>query len=337
MTSSQIFTVITSINPPTSAVLGFSRAKSTTLIVVGDRKSPNDWQCDGVDFISFEAQSKSSTFSIVPKLPVDHYSRKMIGYLEAVHRGAETIIDTDDDNIPKTDWGFPSFRGVFDTTPRDLGFINVYERFSDKKIWPRGLPLEQIAQSQEFQSGVLQSESKVAVWQGLADGEPDVDAIYRLVFGDTTEFNGASPLILDEGTWSPWNSQNTAFSKQFFPLLYLPGFVSFRFTDILRSIVAQPIIWASGHRVGFCGPTVFQDRNDHSLMRDFNDEISMYKQVEQASQICLEATQPALSVSENLRKCYVALSETGIVENREIELLDAWLTDLNTQSKKRNS
>ena len=40
--------------------------------------------------------------------------------------------------------------------------------------------------------------------------------------------------------------------------MYLPTFVTFRFTDILRSYVAQPIMWNAGYRLGFTNATVTQ-------------------------------------------------------------------------------
>ena len=43
-------------------------------------------------------------------------------------------------------------------------------------------------------------------------------------------------------------------------------------TDIWRSFVAQRIAWANGWAILFHEPTVWQDRNEHNLMRDFRDE-----------------------------------------------------------------
>ena len=71
----------------------------------------------------------------------------MIGYLEAIRLGAECIVDTDDDNIPKPDWNFPDAEGRFETTQESEGFINVYKAFTHLPIWPRGFPLECVAQS----------------------------------------------------------------------------------------------------------------------------------------------------------------------------------------------
>ena len=47
-------------------------------------------------------------------------------------------------------------------------------------------------------------------------------------------------------------------------------------TDIWRSFVAQRIAWANNWSILFHEPTVWQERNDHSLMRDFKDEVPGY-------------------------------------------------------------
>ena len=58
-------------------------------------------------------------------------------------------------------------------------------------------------------------------------------------------------MVLGTGTMSPFNTQNTLIRKELFALLYLPTYVTFRFTDILRGLVAQPIMWAAGYALGF--------------------------------------------------------------------------------------
>ena len=65
-----------------------------------------------------------------------------------------------------------------------------------------------------------------------------------------------------------------------FALLYLPAHVTFRFTDILRGLVAQPILWAAGYQLGFTRATVVQERNPHELLEDFESESPGYLRVE---------------------------------------------------------
>ena len=68
-------------------------------IVVGDTKSPKEFNLEGCDFYSIERQ-QSLNFELAKALPVNHYARKNLGYLIAISRGAKIIIETDDDNLP---------------------------------------------------------------------------------------------------------------------------------------------------------------------------------------------------------------------------------------------
>ncbi|MCG5060468.1 MAG: DUF288 domain-containing protein [Limnoraphis sp. WC205] len=322
--------VITSINPPTKAVKEFATFPEWKTIVIGDRKSPSDWHCGQASFFSIEDQA-SLGFKLNEKLPFNHYSRKMLGYLIAIQQGANVIFDTDDDNIPKGELLIPNLDSQTKFTSENLGFINVYQQYTEQKIWPRGLPLKYVNQSADWISklSVESLSCQVPIWQGLADGDPDVDAIYRLTNNTPCYFRNQGNLVLGKNTISPFNSQATFFTKDAFPLMYLPAKVSFRFTDILRGIVAQPILWSKGWSLGFTNPIVFQDRNEHDFMSDFEQEIPVFLQVEKALKTVNDALTPSMNISEMLVAAYSALSQYNIVQSSEIELLQVWLQDLN--------
>ena len=316
--------VITSIFSPTEAVKRFSELTDYNLFIVGDQKTPKDWEWGKAQFISASQQEE---YELSKVLPWNHYCRKMIGYVAAIDRGAEIIIDTDDDNIPKEDYYFPEFSGAFEVCPADLGFINLYSFFSDMKIWPRGFPLKYVNNVEKNSKHIALSsqEIKIGVWQGLADEDPDVDAIYRLIDDTPCYFASRPPVVLAKGSVSPFNSQNTAIIKPLFPLLYLPTTVSFRFTDILRGIVAQPAMWAAGYYLGFIEATVAQKRNAHDYTKDFESEIPCFLHTEQALETAIGTVTANRSLTDNLYETYVALAKRGIVEDREIKVLEVWL------------
>jgi hypothetical protein len=250
----------------------------------------------------------------------------MIGYLYAMSRGARLIADTDDDNAPKEGWTRPDFESEFDVLEGD-GFVNVYRYFSDSYVWPRGFPLH-LLRAEETATVSGRRSIDVGVWQFLADGDADVDAIYRLVFDRPVTFASRPALALGRGVVCPFNSQNTFFAKDAFPLLYLPSYVTFRFTDILRGLVAQPVLWESGLHLAFGPATVRQQRNPHDYLADFSDEIPMYLQAEAAFDAAAAAVSSRVSIAENLRAAYEGLEKRGIVEPRERILLEAWLADV---------
>lgn len=329
MVKTNQFIVITSIFPPTKAVVSFAQIKDYQLIVVGDKKTPLDWRCEGVSFLSAVEQENCGS-NLAAVLPWNHYCRKMVGYVQAIKLGAEVIVDTDDDNLPNADWARPDFVGNYSSTKPMLGFVNVYRSFTDMHIWPRGFPLNRVTATDAIvqDNDLVRKEVRVGVWQGLADGDPDVDAVYRLTNNEPCFFKEREPVTLDEGTLCPFNSQNTVFHKDLFPLLYLPSFVTFRFTDILRGLVAQPIMWSMGYRLGFTNATVVQERNPHDYLNDFESEIPCYLYPDKVIDAVSNSISSKNSLPDNLYRAYEALYELRIVTSEELLVLSAWLKDL---------
>ena len=320
--------VITSINSPTKGVSEFSKMKDWQLIVVSDQKTPTDWKHDNTLFFSVSDQA-SSGYHLADVLPWNHYCRKMMGYILAMRVRAQTIVDSDDDNIPKPQWNVPPTRGYYQVANQDMGFLNVYQLFTDTIIWPRGFPLDQIHKSVTNRIPPLsKSYIKLGIWQGLADGDPDVDAIYRLTNNKPCFFEPKEPVVLGRGTLCPFNSQNTAFTREAFPLLYLPATVTFRFTDILRGYVAQPILWTKGLHLGFICATVVQERNAHDFLKDFESEIPCYLYAEKIIDIITRVIHSGSTVEDNLYDAYLALIGAGIVHQDEARILEAWLKDI---------
>ena len=319
--------VITTIFQPTEAIIALACKQDYHLYVVGDKKTPVNWKYDNVRYISLQDQ-EGLKFSLSKQLPYNHYCRKMIGYLAAIHDGAEVIIDTDDDNIPYEYWGFPDFVNVYDEIASDMGFVNIYQIFTKKHIWPRGLPLSLIHTDFNLENLIEKKKSRIGIWQALADEDPDVDAIYRLTDGSECYFEKRAPVVLGKGTICPFNTQNTIILKELFPLLYLPTYVTFRFTDILRGLIAQPIMWLYDYHLGFTGATVVQKRNPHDYFQDFLSEIPMYQYTEQIVSIVNATITKSASIESNLYDAYVALSHENIVNEQEIANLEAWLADI---------
>lgn len=320
------YIVITSIYPPTEAVKSFAERKDWQLVVAGDTKTPSDWQYPGVVYLSPDDQLQMN-LPLANSLPWKTYARKMTGYAYAIQNGAQIIADTDDDNIPYGDWAQQiEFSNHFDMLSYS-GFVNLYQYFTKEHVWPRGFPLNRIldrTMPNEQPANNL-STHNVGIWQFLADEDPDVDAIYRLTNNMPIYFQNRAPLVLSPGTYSPFNSQNTFFRCETFPLLYLPAFVNFRFTDILRGLVAQPILWAAGYMLGFGHATVIQKRNPHEYLIDFESEIPCYLHPEKIVDLVSKVVSPDQNIPVNMVAAYTALHKANIVTGNELKLLNLWL------------
>jgi len=320
------FIIITSIFHPTDAVKKFARLKDWQLIVVGDKKTVGDWQYKNTIYLSPEYQLKLSN-KVIKHLPWNSYSRKIAGYAYAINHGADVIADTDDDNIPYENWGKNiKFEDEFDTI-KGNSFINIYKHFTKEHIWPRGYPLNKILEKDTYT--IVKKYAKIGVWQYLADEDPDVDAIYRLTNNKPVYFKKRKNIVLAKGTFSPFNSQNTFFRKELFPLLYLPAFVTFRFTDILRGLIAQPLLQQEGYALGFGTATVIQKRNPHNYLNDFASEIPCYLESERVITIAQRAIKKRTTLSDNMLLVYEALEKEKIVTKEEVKTVSLWLENFN--------
>ena len=322
--------VVTSIAAPTECMRQLAagaRKRAIPFYCVGDAPSPPDFALDGCDFLSLAVQ-KQLPFAFARIAPERHYARKNIGYLQAMARGAEFILETDDDNYPAE--GFWDVGHADDLVAvRGTGWFNIYEWFG-ADAWPRGFPLALALSGNQGFTSAGSEAARPLIWQGLVAGEPDVDAIFRLTRRQRVEFSTTAPVILGPGVWSPFNSQNTRWACAAFPLMYLPSTCSFRATDIVRGYVAMRCLWELDAGVVFTAPTAVQERNVHDLMRDFRDELAIYLGAARIAaaleRLPLAAGQDA--ICSNLALCYAVLVDSQVVRPEELDLLDAWHRDI---------
>ncbi len=324
--------VVTSTNPPTEAIRRLDEGCGRTgasLIVIGDRKSPDQFPLNHGRFISLEEQ-RASEFALAAKLPENHYARKNLGYLVALASGRQAVIDIDDDNIPLPSFWRPRTIQPSCRVTNTQGWHNVYRYFSCGDVWPRGLPLERVLDdTAELEKSRIETEARVQ--QGLAQGDPDVDAIYRLTHQQDVYFRQAAPVHLGERQWCPINSQNTLWiGHDIAPLLYLPSTCTFRETDILRGYVAQRILWTLRLGLTFTAADVLQQRNEHDLLTDFSQETGLYQRAGQirAALEAIDLKLGAKHIQPNMVACYEALRDLELVTSEELTLLDTWKDDL---------
>jgi hypothetical protein len=328
----KIAVVVTSIAGPNQVLQGLAsgcKERGYHFVVIGDEASPADFYIDGCDFYSLKRQVETG-FRFAQMCPTKHYARKNIGYLIAISEGASIIIETDDDNIPYDD--FWQQRSVDQSVKvvEKAGWVNVYQYFTDVNIWPRGMALEHVNDGVPAFELLQRRDVHCPIQQRLADDNPDVDAIYRLIGPLPQRFRKDRRVALTDGSWCPFNSQNTTWWTKAFGLLYLPCSSSFRMTDIWRSFIAQRIAWVNGWGVLFGEPTMRQERNVHDLMRDFEDEVPGYLH---NSRLCKELEALVLpsgtgKINANLRLCYEKLVDMSLVDSKELDLVDAWNDDL---------
>jgi hypothetical protein len=100
-------------------------------------------------------------------------------------------------------------------------------------------------------------------------------------------------------------------------------------TDIWRSFVAQRVAWTCGWSILFHNSSVYQIRNEHSIIKDFEDEISGYlnNSLIMNSLMKLDLKSGVENIFSNMILCYEELVKIGVVKADELELLDIWIND----------
>ncbi len=297
-------------------------------IVVGDEKSPDNFNLTGCVFLSLKNQLDSG-YELAKHLPTKHYARKNIGYLAAIQNGATVIIETDDDNYAKDSFWDKRNDYVQADYYENVGWLNIYNLFSEENIWPRGFSLEHIKIAPHTNK-VIHKMCYCPVQQGLSDENPDVDAIYRMILPLPFNFKKATSVALGNNAWCPFNSQNTTWFKEVFMLMYLPSYCSFRMTDIWRSFVVQRICWENDISICFHNATVWQERNEHNLLTDFKDELSGYNYnheiVKRLSNLKLQ--KGLTYIPDNLIACYKIFVDMNLIDKKELELIKHWIKDV---------
>jgi len=333
------FLVVTTVRNPSAPLEQILESPNDrqSLIVVGDAATPSAWFAHSDVYLPLD-QQQTMDYRLGRQLPVGSYSRKMIGYLEAARRGAARIRETDDDN-----WVLPIFASHLPEILEcrlpsvENGWVNPYTWFCDEDVWPRGFPLELIGSQSASKSIGTPDASFIptsdAVVQFITDGDPDVDAVFRLTRSSTLpiEFQRRRPIVIPSGSWAPFNSQATSWPRTLLPLMYLPSTCSFRMTDIWRSFIAQRIMWSGGHHLIFSGPGTLQIRNEHDLLSDFEQEFEGYCGYQRLTKSLemVDLNPQVEALGKSLLRCYEILLTQGFFEPSEMDILKAWLSDVN--------
>jgi hypothetical protein len=371
------WSVVTTISPPTSAVEHQAQLENWCIVVVGDKKGPFEYPIPNVEhgktfiFLTAEKQEKlAEIFPLIKLLPWNHFGRKNIGYLYAIAHGAKVIYDFDDDNaliskrnnfqLPGSTLIAPSTTTNGDGTEKPTLTVEVPVNYSQivlnpypllganvNPAWPRGYPLDLIKSTYPSSTFVVNKKTidvgleSIGVIQYLANHDPDVDAIYRLIQPLPLDFplRGFTPLMLPEKTtsgngntvtrvYTPYNAQTTLHLYSALWTLLLPVTVHGRVSDIWRSYFAQRIMSDLGLHLVFHPPVVVQYRNDHNYLADFDSEGPLYKESLKLIQQLDSWVSCFPSLPGRIEDLWIMLFEHGYIAERDVLLLQGWLQSL---------
>jgi hypothetical protein len=278
------FIVTTTINQPTGVIQKHAEKGDWTVIVSGDLKTPHE-QYEGIDnliYLSPEDQEKKWK-KLSDLIGWKCIQRRNFSILEAYERGADVIAIIDDDNIPKDNWGknlsissndkvevlnYELDIPVFDP----LGAVGCDE-FKDK-LWHRGFPLELLPDRKydNFKTDLVKPSIQADLW----DGEPDVDAICRMMYKPVVESWNCDGYVYSNKL-SPFNSQNTFMTRDVIRDYFLFPHIG-RMDDIWASYYVQSV----GHKAVYGKASVYSDRalgnaGRYSVIEDMKREYLGYE------------------------------------------------------------
>ena len=270
----------------------YNRKDSVSFIIIGDLKTPKEVRslCEGftekfkmnIRYLDIDDQEDAlKNYKELWKLiPFNDGVRKIIGTFLAYMEGCDRLIMVDDDNFPIRGDFFGSHNIVGANTEielitSDTGWYNVAEAMVEKNRIPfyaRGYPWPE-----RFKKSIItkqRKKGKVVSNCGMVLGDPDVDAVSRLFWPIKTiamDSRFEPNYGLGEGTWAPFNDQNTAICREIMPVFFRPPSTG-RNCDIWTSYVIVKLAEHMGDIISYGHPLVRQDRNIHDDWEDYEIE-----------------------------------------------------------------
>jgi len=307
----------------------YGHKEEVDFIVIPDLKTPSaasevikKISKRGFRGIYFDIEKQKKWLKNFPDLdkiiPYNSDNRRNIGYLLAKERGVEIIISIDDDNYPQKDKDYLSGHKIVGSKKRlksvssSNNWYNICRHLEIKPkrtIYPRGFPYyKRWKDTAEFTN----SEGRVVINAGLWLQDPDVDAVTNLNEPVKAVNVNEKQYLLSPNTFSPINSQNTAFHISILPCCWyvkmgeiIQGQKIDRYGDIWAGFFAQKVIKHIGDRISFGPPVTIHHRNQHNILKDLQQELGGMTLTEKLVPIL-----DSIKLSKNgYSKAYLELSE----------------------------
>ena len=264
------YIITTTINNPTEAIYKFDNMSDWKLIVIGDKKTPSNYNLINGIYLSPEDQENYDK-NLSDAIGWNCIQRRNFGLLKAYELGADIVATIDDDNIPLDNWG----NNLMISKEINLDYYLTDEIAFDplsvtnhKNLWHRGFPL-QLLSKRKFKK--IKKNICPDIQADFWNGDPDIDAICRMEHMPECKFN-ENYFPFSSNKFSPFNSQNTFLSKKVIKDYFLFPHVG-RMDDIWASYYVESL----GFKVVYNYPTVYQDRNEHDLTIDLKKEVIGYE------------------------------------------------------------
>ena len=265
-----------------------SKFSNVSFFIAGDKKSvpfdTSSFICN-IEHLAPKAQGRyASSEAIGWNKP----ARRNIALLRAMETNPDFILTIDDDNIPSDDY-FDQWYNIITTSAKkhvvgvkdiDHAHWHNYLKATDSEIelYTRGFPIpfRYKDSTKVIKSPKSIHPKKIGIFQGISLGDPDIDAQTRIVYPKPTPLSVVHEKNYAlKHVWSPYNSQNTMFSKKLFPLAFMWSTAG-RSEDIYASYVWQKFLFNNDMYAHVGDAVNFQDRGKRNDLRDLTLEVETY-------------------------------------------------------------
>jgi len=318
--------IITTINKPTETILKHIKNTEYDIIIVGDNKTPDDYNKLNCIYLDIPSQKKLFP-ELSEMLPYNHYCRKNLGYMYAIKKGYKIIYETDDDNIPYDNFdNILQYNNIQMITEQNNKWINIFKYFTNNAyIWARGFPLSLLKNNPNYL--IEDTNNQPSIINGLVENDPDVDALFRIICNhqDSIQWDKNKCILINNTNVCVFNTQNTFWlNPELFICLLIPCSVSFRYCDILRGIINNIILKKTNNYMMYSSPNVIQNRNEHNLINDFKSEYEMYIHNENILNFIENNIENISSVKELLFLIYNNLLVNNVITQKDVDILNKW-------------
>lgn len=309
------------------------------ICVAGDKKTPHRDVADVLGLVSsqFDVLTQytvASGYHAANVVGWNSIQRRNVAILDAMSYGVDSITTIDTDNFPFDEHYMAELKEIIGESwyghqlSVSDGWFNVGDVLNPP-VTHRGFPIQRRQHTGSEVVDLKLTQSNVGVFASLWFGDPDIDAMERITRNPTViGCTGPSTFTLARNTWCPFNSQATTFRRDLLPLLNVwPGVG--RMDDIWPSFVARYIMDARGWSVAYGQPFVRQERHEHDLVTDLENEIIGYRHtgdlVDAIREVKLD---PSEHIVQNLTEIYKRLEWCTFMPNQTLDFMQAWLEDL---------
>lgn len=313
--------------------------KGVMFFVVGDRKTPHRAVKKFISGLGnaiyySDTDQEKLGYKVSDLIGWNCIMRRNIALLEAIKYGADIIVTIDDDNFPINKNYFKDFIRILtspfngsEVSSKDSWF-NIGE-YTVPKVYHRGFPFEMRNEKRSYVLNRVQ-KAKIGIAAGLWCADPDINAIERIVFNPRVkQFKREvrRGLCVKQGVFAPVGTQNTAFISRIAPLFLVLSSIG-RYDDIWASYMVETIMYTDGYLIHYGPPFVRQERNQHNLWQNLEDELFG---MEYTLRFCQDLRKAKLgngTMLEKFARLHEYLKNKNYLPPHIYKLAQAWLRDI---------